>query len=153
MTDLLNNKAPCNAKDVLIFDSQNLTSYLDYLDTSNKNLFLFSKKINEELTIRFEDFSKMKNENDEIIRNDCNEVTKRVDISDFKIEEMQHSLESHNNKLFKLDEKFEKQEFTMNGLILIKDSLEQKGKDIERVLIINDDLSAKIDVNNIILGN
>lgn len=59
---------------------------------------------------------------------------------------MKNSIDSYSNKLMKIDERFEQNELRMNGLLQIKESLEQKGRDIEKIIIMNNNLVEKIEV-------
>ena len=64
---------------------------------------------------------------------------------------MQNSLESHSGKLLLIDDRFEANEHTMSGLVTIKESLEQKGKEIEKIIVMNQDMVVKIEVSVLFL--
>jgi len=129
---------PCKPNDVLFVDSKNLISYLEYLDSSLSGSFIYSKKNNEDLNTKINSLSK--------IKDDCEAVNQRVSGHDLLLEGMKNSIDSYSNKLMKIDERFEQNELRMNGLLQIKESLEQKGRDIEKIIIMNNNLVEKIEV-------
>ncbi len=128
------NTPPCKIQEALEF--KNLEKYLDYLATGNSHSFkYFSKKI--------EILSKVKDE--------CDELTREVNGHSFRLDNVQNSLESHANKLLAVDEKFEQTDATMNGILHVKESLEEKAKEIEKIILMNKELVEQMEVKFLIL--
>jgi len=134
MADLdLIDKPPCKVQELLIFDAKNLEKYIEFLGKCTKVNLDYTTQVNNYATQIEKDVGK-KMEIIYKVNDFCEELSIKISAQNFKIGEVENSIEQQGNKILKFDEKFEKLEDKVNEISDVKDKMLQKIGDIDYLL-------------------